>query len=330
MRLAFLLLAAISLLPSPALAEEWQGKVVGVADGDTLTVLRDKTPVKIRLQAVDCPEKAQPFGTKAKQFTSEMVFGKIVTVKVASKDRYGRTVAWVAVDGKSLNEELLRAGMAWHYRQYDKSEKLTQLEQEARAAKRGLWADSTPTPPWEWRREGNVARLLRADSNGKGSKVSGVIARLPAKAGALSGRFHGNTKSKVFHGPGCKGYDCRNCTAVFKDRQDAVNAGYRPHPQCASQGEANAPAAGTPQPRHPWREDRACRADADCVLLPIHSPCACSPCGRVSAEAANKKALETLRASWARMRCQAPICPACAPLVVGDKALCINGQCQAR
>jgi micrococcal nuclease len=83
------------LTPWPAFAEEFQGKVVGVADGDTITVLQGTTPVKIRLQAVDCPEKAQPFGTRAKQFTSEMVFGKVVTVKVATRDKYGRTVGWV-------------------------------------------------------------------------------------------------------------------------------------------------------------------------------------------------------------------------------------------
>ena len=146
-----LLIVALVAHGSSVFAEEFTGKVVGVADGDTITVLHDKTQVKIRLQAVDCPEKAQPFGTKAKQFTSEMVFGKIVTVKVATKDRYGRTVAWIDVGGKSLNEELLRAGFAWHYKQYDKSEKLAKLEQEARAAKRGLWADANPTPPWEWR-----------------------------------------------------------------------------------------------------------------------------------------------------------------------------------
>ena len=204
-------------LSAVARAEEFTGKVVGVADGDTVTVLRDeKTPVKIRLQAVDCPEKAQPFGQKAKQFTSEMVFGKVVTVRVATRDRYGRTVAWVAVGVKSLNEELLRAGMAWHYRQYDKSEKLAKLEQEARAAKRGLWADPNPTPPWEWR-HGKKGQGKTGD-DGKSQPVAGA--------------FHGNIKSKVFHRPGCNGYDCKHCTVGFKTRDEAIKAGYKPCGSC--------------------------------------------------------------------------------------------------
>ena len=143
------LLALVLSSRSAAATEEWQARVIGVADGDTITVLREKVPIKIRLQAVDCPEKAQPFGARAKQFTSGMVFGKLVTVRVATKDKYGRTVAWVNVGGKSLNRELLKAGLAGHYRQYNKDKALAALEQEAHTAKRGLWADATPAPRWQ-------------------------------------------------------------------------------------------------------------------------------------------------------------------------------------
>lgn len=99
------------------------------------------------------PEKKQQFGTRAKQFTSEQAFGKVVTVKESGRDRYGRTLAEVILpDGRSLNKALLKAGLAWWFRKYSKDISLGDLEDEARLAKRGLWADKEPVPPWEWRR----------------------------------------------------------------------------------------------------------------------------------------------------------------------------------
>jgi endonuclease YncB( thermonuclease family) len=86
------------------------GKVVGVSDGDTITVLVNKNPIKFRLYGIDCPEGGQDFGNRAKQFASQMVFGKTVTMKIMDTDRYGRTVANVLIDGKFLNEELVKAG----------------------------------------------------------------------------------------------------------------------------------------------------------------------------------------------------------------------------
>jgi micrococcal nuclease len=157
----------LSLACTAAARETWQGKVVGVADGDTLKVLRGTTPVKIRLHGVDAPEKAQPFGQKAKQLTSRLVFGQVVIVKPVATDKYGRQVARVYfnpmhVDGlperlptkeACLNVELVRAGLAWWYRQYaSKDKQLAALEQQARAAKRGLWADKEPMAPWLYRR----------------------------------------------------------------------------------------------------------------------------------------------------------------------------------
>ncbi len=108
---------------------------------------------RIRLHGIDCPEKRQAFGNRAKQFTSGRVFGKTVTVTVMDVDRYGRTVGEVILpDGKVLNHELVRAGLAWWYRKYAPDDgTLAQLEADARAAKRGLWADAEPVPPWEWR-----------------------------------------------------------------------------------------------------------------------------------------------------------------------------------
>ena len=179
------------------------GKVVAVADGDTVTVLVDRRQVRIRLHSVDCPEKKQPFGQKAKQFTSRLVFGKPVTVKVATTDKYGRTVGEVMFGDRSLNEELIKAGLAWWYRKYaPRAKMLAFFEEEARKARRGLWADPNPTAPWDFRHR---AKPLR-----------------------------GNVRSRVFHAPGCAHYRCKSCTAIFKTVEAALRAGYRAHAACVS------------------------------------------------------------------------------------------------
>src|SRR5262245_60417944 len=150
--LVALLLAAF--LPDAAMsAAEFRGKVVGVSDGDTITVLHDRQPEKVRLNGIDAPEKGQAFGEKARQFTARLAFGQEVIVRVLDHDRHGRTVADVILsDGRSLNRELVRAGYAWWYRRYSKDLSLSELEAQARLARAGLWADQQPTPPWEWRR----------------------------------------------------------------------------------------------------------------------------------------------------------------------------------
>ncbi len=118
----------------------------------TPSVLHNGKGERIRLHGVDCPEKRQAFGNRAKQFTSNLVFAKTVTVQVLDRDRYGRTVGVVLLpDGRSLNHELVRAGLAWMYRRYTNDQSLSDLEEEARVARRGLWADPHAVPPWEWR-----------------------------------------------------------------------------------------------------------------------------------------------------------------------------------
>ena len=135
---------------SVAPAQEFSGKVVGVSDGDTITVLREKTPIKIRLNGIDCPESGQDFGSRAKSVTSELVFGQVVRVIPRDTDRYGRTVADIVLaDGRMLNRELVRSGHAWWYRKYAPSDgTLAKLEAEARAAKRGLWSQPGAVAPW--------------------------------------------------------------------------------------------------------------------------------------------------------------------------------------
>jgi len=149
-----LLLTLLSIFPCLSLA--WSGKVIGIADGDTITVLRDKEQVRIRLYGIDCPERYQAFSKKAKQFTSDMVFGKVVEVEPVDVDRYGRTVALVTVFQRLVNEELVSAGFAWVYTHYCTQricERWKVLEQEAREAERGLWGDPHAIPPWEFRRQ---------------------------------------------------------------------------------------------------------------------------------------------------------------------------------
>jgi len=139
----------------PSLSLAWQGKVVGVSDGGTLTVMHEGRGEKIRLYGIDCPENHQDFGTKAKKFTSSMAYEKLVAVESVTQDRYGRSVALVKVTGQSLNEELLKAGLAWVYIRYcDKPlcNAWLKYEEQALQKKSGIWSLPNPIPPWEFRR----------------------------------------------------------------------------------------------------------------------------------------------------------------------------------
>lgn len=148
-------LLLLQLLVSPvfANAKSFSGKVVKVSDGDTIQVMHDGKAEKIRLAGIDCPESKQPFGQAAKKFVLEIAAQKTITIHIETTDRYGRTVGEVVLpDGRSLNRELVHAGYAWWYRKYSSDKTLGMLESEARSSRRGLWADSNPVPPWDWRR----------------------------------------------------------------------------------------------------------------------------------------------------------------------------------
>jgi micrococcal nuclease len=135
------------------------GKVISIADGDTFTLLiNGSRQQKIRLHGIDCPEKKQDFGQVAKEFTSKQVFGKTITVKPTDIDRYGRTIAIVLLpDQISLNELLLKNGLAWHYLQYDQNPSWNILERSARQKKIGLWQQPEPVAPWNFRRRKQMA-----------------------------------------------------------------------------------------------------------------------------------------------------------------------------
>jgi endonuclease YncB( thermonuclease family) len=128
-------------------------KVIAIKDGDTVELLKDGKPLRVRLLGVDAPEKNQDYGTVARQYTSDLCFGKTVNLIVDGNDRYGRTVGTILLpDGRSLNNELVRNGYAWHYKAYSHDETLAQLEEEARQNRRGLWGKPNPIAPWEFRK----------------------------------------------------------------------------------------------------------------------------------------------------------------------------------
>ena len=141
------------------------GRVISVADGDTITIIGDgNAQYKIRLNAIDAPEKSQAFGQKSKQQLANYVFGKDVTVTWKSKDKYGRVLGTVLVGGKDINLQMVRDGYAHHYKRFDSSPAYAAAETEARQNRRGLWSDPNPISPEDYRHRGKSAAPLAASS----------------------------------------------------------------------------------------------------------------------------------------------------------------------
>ncbi len=134
------------------------GKVIGIADGDTVTILNDKhEQIKIRLIGIDCPEKSQAFGSRAKKTLSDKVFSQNVKVETRGKDKYSRTLGVVKIGDEDINEYMISQGVAWHYKKYAKTQPEEEANRYAKAQelasqnKRGLWIQENPIPPWEFR-----------------------------------------------------------------------------------------------------------------------------------------------------------------------------------
>jgi micrococcal nuclease len=139
-----------ALTDEPPASGHWL--VVGVHDGDTVLCLdQDNTQHKIRLVGIDAPETGQAFGTKSRDALRALVLQKSVTVHAHGQDRYGRTLGSLEIDGDDVALRMITAGLAWHFERYSDDEELAAAERNARAARRGLWADPEPVPPWEWR-----------------------------------------------------------------------------------------------------------------------------------------------------------------------------------
>ena len=161
------------------------------------------------------PKKNQKFGSEATIATFKMVNDLIVEVRPTTKDKYGRTIAWVYIGNQCVNEELIKEGFAWHYKKYSSDQELSDLEEIARKNKVGLWTDSNPIAPWDFR-HGTTAST-RKDPN-------------LTSSGDIS--YHGNIQSKIFHKPNCKYYNCKNCVSIFPSREEAIVSGYRPCKIC--------------------------------------------------------------------------------------------------
>lgn len=149
----------VFLAANPAIAATLEGRVVGLSDGDTVTVL-DKQNVqhKIRLAGIDAPEKRQDYGNKSRQYLAALVFDKHVSVEWVKQDRYGRFLGKVVVSGRDANLAMVSAGLAWHYKRYEKEQSVSdrqvyaEAELQARSEKRGLWKMPNAMPPWDFRR----------------------------------------------------------------------------------------------------------------------------------------------------------------------------------
>jgi endonuclease YncB( thermonuclease family) len=170
-----LLLVAVVALSQTAVAGTLHGRVVRVADGDTITVLvGGRVQHTVRLAGIDAPEKAQPYGDRAKRLLSDLVFGAEVDVEYDKHDRYGRIVGKVLRNGRDASLSLIEAGFAWHFKRYaaeqSKTDRATYAHAEdvARHARRGLWREPTPLPPWEWRAQRRATQRPAPATGGTG------------------------------------------------------------------------------------------------------------------------------------------------------------------
>jgi len=232
-------------------SEQFAGKVVGVSDGDTISVMRDGVPAKVRLYAVDCPENGQPWAERAKYATSKMCNSQVVNVEVRDKDKFGRLVGVVTLsNGKVLNSELVREGFAWWYPEYAPGDvKLEQLEAAAREAGIGLWSAPSPVPPWEFRKNPTKPAPVPQQSEAPAiaqpvtespvvvetppTPVAPVVQQAPAPqspaAAASDEVFITNTGEKYHRG------SCRylSKSKIPISREEATQRGYQPCKVCS-------------------------------------------------------------------------------------------------
>ncbi|EBQ0838260.1 TPA: thermonuclease family protein [Salmonella enterica] len=146
------ILTSAALVSGSLYAAEIRGKVIRVLDGDTIDVLQDKNPVRIRLANIDAPEKKQAYGRWSANQLKGLVAAQPVTVTYTQTDRYGRIIGRVfTTNGTEASRFMVQSGAAWVYERYNADRTLPELQREAQAHKRGLWADSNPVPPWKWR-----------------------------------------------------------------------------------------------------------------------------------------------------------------------------------
>ncbi len=207
----------------PAWSGTLTATVLAVRDGDTFTVQKSSgTVFKVRLREVDAPELKQTMGKQARQFAHDLIFGKEVQIQYDLTDKYDRLVAWVTLpDGRSLNEEMVRGGFAWHYRVHrPANEVLAHLEYAAWKGKLGLWVDTESVPPWKFRREARIPDPPETSSEMDYDLI-------------FSYGLVGNVKTKTYLWPACAKYPKPSPNYVFFDsRERAEQAGYKPGRHC--------------------------------------------------------------------------------------------------
>lgn len=222
---------SVLLLTAPALSDVSTSQVISVVDGDTIDVLHGERLERIRLNGIDAPEKGQDYGRRAKQFTYELVEQKEVRIESQGLDKYGRTIGDVfLMDGTHVNKELVKAGLAWWFCRHSSDEQLKQLEEEARDAKRGLWVDPVPIPPWVYRKLQRKQVPDVSDFDCPGQSPSTPMNAL--SSGPL--QVIGNKRSHIYHRPDCPGYAkiSANNQTIFPDAEAAEEAGYRLAANC--------------------------------------------------------------------------------------------------
>lgn len=202
-----------------AVTETFHGKVVEVADGDTIVVLPvGRRAVRIRVDGIDCPEFGQAYSYQAKQFTVSLVFGKQVRIEGKERDRLDRLVARVFVGEQDLSVALVQAGLAWHYVHFSADPVLIAAERAARSAEIGVWSETDPVPPWDYR---HGRRERRETSR-----------QAPLPRASTDVEYHGNRRSRVYHAPGCRHYNCGNCTVLLRSKEEAESQGFKKHTGC--------------------------------------------------------------------------------------------------
>jgi endonuclease YncB( thermonuclease family) len=221
--IAVALLVALLCLSAAAQPQTITGKVVGVSDGDTITVLDEQERQhKVRLEGINAPESAQDFGSLAKESLSDLAFGKRVTVTSSKKDKNGHALGRVILNGKDVGQEQINRGLAWFYRQYagelpaNVAAAYELSETRARQKKRGLWSDASPVPPWDFRPINPT-------------KAPGATPPTPA-----AGPIVVNRNSKIYRLPNCPDYSkvSERSRVTFKTEAEAQAAGYRKARNC--------------------------------------------------------------------------------------------------
>lgn len=206
------------------------GLIVGITDGDTVTVLdANDTSLKVRLQGIDAPEKRQAFGALSRVHLARLISGRSVTVQWQKHDRYGRIVGKILLDGHDVCLDQIKSGLAWHYKEFEaeQTEVDRQLyadsERDARSQKLGLWHDPIQTPPWDFRHHSPSTSEAESQNSTSVSEVA-----------QISGLIRGNKNSMIYHWPGCPNYDdiAPHNRVHFQTREDAERAGYRAARNC--------------------------------------------------------------------------------------------------